>query len=429
MTNSGATPATGVVLTDAIPANTTYVANSVQMNGVAVTDPSPGVSPLTNGMGVVASGLTPPSPSSSGGTLAAGGTGIVTFKVQVNSGVASGTIISNQGSVATAQLPALLTDSDGNPTNGYQPTVIATGNAQQLSITKSAVVVGGGAALPGSVLEYTIQATNIGTVPATNVVLTDDLTPVLTQAAYVANSATMNGSSNEVSFTAPVITANYGTLAPGGSVVLRFRVTLNSNAASGSVVTNTAQASWDSPTQTANASTSVTVGGMPGSTTLNGFVWQDANFNNTLDSGELSLAGWAVDLYQDGHLVGTVNTAADGSYHFSGVTPNAGTTIQYELRFRAPGAGANTAMLGWCSSPLHQRHAAHFEHRRRCRRCSAGSEPSVNPQRRGVQLDRAYANSGRDTDHGSGIKHDAAGRQLLQRSGAAGPGHDEQRLL
>ncbi len=137
LTNSGATPATGVLLTDAIPVNTTYVANSVSMNGAAVADSGPGVSPLTSGMGVVSSGLTPPSPPSNGGTLAAGGTGVVTFRVQVNPAVASGTIISNQGSVATAQLPSLLTDADGNPTNGYQPTVIVVGDAQQLSITKS----------------------------------------------------------------------------------------------------------------------------------------------------------------------------------------------------------------------------------------------------------------------------------------------------
>src|SRR6266581_569973 len=156
------------------------------MNGAAVADPGTSVSPLASGMGI------------SGGTLAAGGTGVVTFKVQVNAGVASGTIISNQGSVATAQLPTLLTDSDGNPTNGYQPTVNTVGNAQQLSITKSAVVVGGSAALPGSVLEYTIQATNVGQVPATNVVMTDDLTPLLAQATYVDNSATMNGSTNGV---------------------------------------------------------------------------------------------------------------------------------------------------------------------------------------------------------------------------------------
>jgi uncharacterized repeat protein (TIGR01451 family) len=217
------------------------------------------------------------------------------------------------------------------------------------------MVVSGGAALPGSVLEYTIQATNVGQIPATNVVITDDLA-LLPQAAYVAGSATMNGSSNGVSFTSPVITANYGaiygTLNPGGSVVLRFRVTLNAALATGSVVTNTAQASWNTPTQTASASTSVTVGGIPGSGSLNGFVWQDANYNNTLDGGELASANWGVDLYENGRQVGTVSTGADGSYHFNGVTPNAGTAIQYELRFRAPGAGANTAMLGWCSSPF-----------------------------------------------------------------------------
>jgi large repetitive protein len=342
-TNSGGTQATGVVLSDAVPANTTYVANSVQMNGAAVADPASGVSPLANGMAV------------SGGTLAAGGTAVVTFRAQVNPGVATGTIISNQGSVATAQLPALLTDSDGNPTNGYQPTVIAVGNAQQLSITKSVAVVGGGAALPGSVLEYTIQASNIGQVPATGVVITDDLTPLLAQAAYVADSATMNGSANGVSFTAPVVTANYGAtygpLAPGGAVVVRLRVTLNGAAATGSIVTNTAQASWNSPPQTGNATTSVTVGGTPGSGTFSGMVWHDANFNKKQDGDEPAWGNWVVELYQNGRSVGTANTAADGSYRFSGVTPNAGTAIQYELRFRAPGAGVRTAMLGWCSSP------------------------------------------------------------------------------
>uniref|UniRef100_C6DZ14 Conserved repeat domain protein n=1 Tax=Geobacter sp. (strain M21) TaxID=443144 RepID=C6DZ14_GEOSM len=354
MTNSGATAATGLLLTDAIPANTSYVAGSVRLNGAAVADQGSGASPLTNGIGVVSSGLTPPSPPASAGTLAAGGTGVVTFRVQVDPAVASGTVISNQGSVATAELPLLATDSDGNPTNGYQPTVIAAGNAQSLSVTKNAVVVGGGAALPGSVLEYTIRATNVGQVPATGVVLTDDLTPLLPLAGYVANSAMMNGSKNGVSFGAPVLTANfgatYGTLAPGASVVLRFEVKLNSTVTGGSVINNLAQASWDTPTQVASAGTSVTVGGMPGSASLSGSVWQDANHDNTQDGGEMPAAGWAVELYQDGRVVGTAESAADGSYRFSGVAPNAGTEIRYELRFRAPGAGSSTALLGWCNS-------------------------------------------------------------------------------
>jgi uncharacterized repeat protein (TIGR01451 family) len=359
LTNSAATPATGVVLTDAVPANTTYVANSTTLNGSAVADPGAGVSYLANGMGVVSSGLTPPSPPSGGGTLAAHGTGTVTFDVQVNAGVPSGTIISNQGAVTATQLPPppLPTDSDGDPTNGYQPTVIVVGNAQQLSITKSYAVLGGGAPLPGSIVEYTVKATNIGTVAATGVVITDDLNPISAQVTYVSDSATMNGSTNGVSYASSVVTANYGTtygtLAPGGSVVLRFRVTLNSTLTSGTPVTNKAQVIWNSPTQTAEAS--VTFESGPQSGSLNGRVWQDANFNKSFDGPPEQVPGvsdWAVDVYRDSQLLGTVHPATDGTYQVNGLAPNAGTTSRYELRFRAPDASSNTAMLGWADSPV-----------------------------------------------------------------------------
>ena len=48
--NSGAIAATGVVLTDAVPANTTYVANSTLLNGSPVGQPDGGVSPLASGI-------------------------------------------------------------------------------------------------------------------------------------------------------------------------------------------------------------------------------------------------------------------------------------------------------------------------------------------------------------------------------------------
>jgi uncharacterized repeat protein (TIGR01451 family) len=200
LTNSAATPATGVVLTDAAPANTTYVANTTTLNGGAVADSSAGVSPLTNGMGVVSSGLPPSSPPSSSGTLAAHGTGTVTFDVQVNLGVLPGTIISNQGCIASNELPPQLTDADGSPANGYQPTVVVVGDAQLLSVTKEVAVVGGGTAQPGSQLEYAIRVTNIGSVPATQVVVTDNLGPPLgDQVTYVAGSGTLNGGAAGVS--------------------------------------------------------------------------------------------------------------------------------------------------------------------------------------------------------------------------------------
>ncbi len=353
ITNSGATAATGVVLTDAIPADTSYVADSVRLNQAAVADPAPGASPLADGIGVVSPGAAPPAPPASGGTLEAGGTGVVTFRVQVNPGVPSGTVISNQGSLSTRQLPALGTDADGNPANGQQPTLIAVGSAQRLSLTKSVAVVGGGAALPGSVLEYSVRATNIGTVPASGVTVTDDLAPLQGKAAYVADSAAMNGSRNGVSISLPVIAANYGAsygaLPPGESVVLRFRVKLDQGAASGSVVVNTALVGWNNPLQTESATASLAVGGMPGSASLGGTVWHDADFDGA-PGAEPLLSGWTAELYENGSLVGASLTGTDGSYRFSGVRPNLASGVQYEIRFRAPGAGARTAMLGWCRS-------------------------------------------------------------------------------
>jgi len=367
LTNTGATPATGVVLTDAVPQYTTYELGTATLNGIPVADPSG--SPLASGMAVSSSDLTPPLPAAGAGTLSPGESAVVTFDVQVNADVPSasvppGTLISNQGSVATAQLPTLLTDADGNSSNGYQPTVVVVGNAQQLSIIKSIIVVGGGAALPDSQLEYTIQITNIGMVTATNVMLTDAVPQYTT---YVPGTVTLNGipvadlpsgsplasgmAVSSSNLTPPLPAAGAGTLSPGSSAVVRFDVKINSNVATGTTVINTASVSWNSPDSPKDASASVNVGAIPGSASLNGLVWHDANFNKTLDGTEQVFADWAVDLYQNGRLLATVYTGIDGTYQINGLTPNDGTTMQYELRFRAPGASSNTAMMGWGDFP------------------------------------------------------------------------------
>ena len=358
VTNSGTTPATGVVLTDAVPQYTTYVPGSVTLNGISVAD-LPSGSPLASGMAVSSSNLTPPLPAAGAGTLSFGENAVVTFDVLVDPNVPSGsvpagTLISNQGSLATAKLPTLLTDADGNSSNGYQSTVVAVGDAQQLSIIKSIAVVGGGAALPDSQLEYTIQVTNVSMVPATNVVITDDLTPLAALVTYVAGSATMNGSPNGVSFTSPVLTATYGTaLDPGSSVIVRFDVKINSNVPAGTTLNNTARVSWDSPDSPKDATASVNAGAIPGNAALNGFVWHDANLNKLLDSGsETGLEHWSVELYRNQQLIGTQETDVNGAYHFSGLAPNEGTPDLYELRFRAAGAGTNTASMGQGDSPF-----------------------------------------------------------------------------
>ena len=88
------------------------------------------------------------------------------FDLRVNDGVAAGTVISNQATVRSVEVPILLTDGDGNPATGPEPTIVVVGNGQQLSITKQVAVVGGGPATAGGQLEYIVRVTNVSTVPA-----------------------------------------------------------------------------------------------------------------------------------------------------------------------------------------------------------------------------------------------------------------------
>jgi uncharacterized repeat protein (TIGR01451 family) len=352
--NSGKIPATGVVLTDAVPANTTYVANTTLLNGLPVGQPDGGVAPLASGIDISSSDLTPPLPGPGAGTISPGATAVLQYDLRVDLGTPAGTLIVNQAVVDSVEVPDLLTDGDGDPATGPEPTVVVVGAGQQLSITKQVSVVGGGPALPGATLEYVVTVVNIAAVPALNVVITDDLPAG--QLAYVPASGTMNGSATGVSFAGTTITADYaaayGALDPGGTVTLRFRAVLDPGLALGTVVTNTGVVAWNTPTQTASASVSIAVGGIPGVATLSGSVWHDADFDDVRDPGERVLAGWTVELHQGGLLLRSLPTDSNGDYRILGVPPNDGGGVPYELRFRAPGATATTALLGQTASPF-----------------------------------------------------------------------------
>jgi uncharacterized repeat protein (TIGR01451 family) len=353
--NSAAIPATAVVLRDAVPANTTYVANSTQLNGLPVRQPDGGVAPLIAGVDLSSSDLTPPLPGAGAGTISAGQSAVLQFDLRVNDGVPTGTLISNQAVVYSEELPNLLTDGDGNPATGPEPTVVVVGAGQQLAITKTVAVVGGGAALSGAQLEYVVTVTNIASVPAQYVVLTDDLNGSQTgYITYVDQSATLNGATAGVSIAGTTITADYGTqygpLAPGATVVLRFRALIAPNLAMGTSIVNTGVVTWNNPPQTASASVSIDIGGTPGAGALNGTAWHDADFDDVHDTNERYLEGWSVELYRDGDLVYTTQIDANGVYRISGVAPNYATGEALELRFVAPGAGAATALLGRAAS-------------------------------------------------------------------------------
>jgi uncharacterized repeat protein (TIGR01451 family) len=352
--NTGAVAATGVVIQDAVPTNTTYVADSTTLNGLPVGQPDAGVSPLAAGFPISSSDLTPPLPAPGAGTLTPGAAAVVEFELDVNAGVPGGTLITNQAVVATAELPDLPTDGDGNPATGPEPTVVVVGDGQQLSITKQVAVVGGGPALAGATLEYVVRAVNIGAVPAYAVAITDDLDAATPgYLTLVPGSATLNGASTGVTVLGSVITADYSPLAPGGAIVLRFRAVIDPGLAMGTTVTNTGVVTWNTPPQTASASVSVQVGGMPGVGILNGSAWHDADFDDAFDlPGERPLQGWIVEAYRNGVLVQSAQTDTGGAYRISGLAPTGAGPDLYELRFRAPDAGSNSAALGVAVSPF-----------------------------------------------------------------------------
>lgn len=352
--NNGNVPATGVRLVDVVPNDTTYVADTLTLNGLPVGQPDNGVFPLEAGVWISSQDLTPPVPGPNEGTLSPGQYATVQFDVRVNDATPRGTLIVNQATVTTAELATLLTDGDGNPATGPEPTVVVVGDAQQLAITKQVTVVGGGAAVAGATLEYVVTVQNIAAVPATGVYVTDNLDdPFPGYLLYVDGSALLNGSTGGVSVAGAVITANYGAqygdLAPGASFVLRFQAQIAPDLPIGTTVTNTATVTWNTD-QTASASVSIDVGGTPGSGVLAGTVWHDADFDDAVDPNERLLDGWTVELRRNGQLVHTALTDAAGAYRIAGVVPNYQTQDVYELTFRAPGAGAGTALLGLADS-------------------------------------------------------------------------------
>ena len=226
--------------------------------------------------------------------MSPGESATVTFDVMVNGSTPLGTLISNQGIVDSNELPVEPTDADGLDSNGDQPTVIAVGNAQVLSITKSVSVVGGGPAVAGGQLEYVVRVRNVGTVPAYDVEILDDLdTTIPDQMEYVPDTATLNGLSDGVVYISPTFTVDYagtyGLLQPGAVAEFRFRVMLNTSLVIGETVTNVAQVHWNAMTQMASSSVSIDIGAIPGVANLNGRVWHDSNFDDTYDSAESTL--------------------------------------------------------------------------------------------------------------------------------------------
>lgn len=190
--NTGNDAATGVVITDSVPAQTTFLAAS--------------------GGGAFAAGTV----TWNVGTVPAGATGNVSFTVQVDSPLADGTTIANN---------SYAVDSNETPPVSGPPVATTVTSAPALCIHKAA---GPNPVQAGDELTYLIVYGNTGTDTATNVVITDTV-PANTSFVSASDGGTESGG---------VVTWTIGNVLPGDRRSVRFVVRIDTPLPDGTVVDN-----------------------------------------------------------------------------------------------------------------------------------------------------------------------------------------------
>lgn len=227
--NTGQDPATLVVLTDDIPAHTTYVPGSLVVlsgpNAGAKTDAAgddQGNFDTINNRVIfrLGSGAN----ASSGGTLGVGVSTSIRFRVTVDAPTPNATVITNQaGLTYTGQ-----TLGGGFAGASSAPSLAVVSNPV-LAAPKTVLLLAdndfNGIPSPGDVLRYQVVVSNSGTGFATGVVLTD--TPDSNTTLVAASVTTSQGTIASGNAGTPPVTVNLGTIPNGGSATVTFDVTIN----------------------------------------------------------------------------------------------------------------------------------------------------------------------------------------------------------
>jgi len=209
---------TSVQFTDAIPANTTYVADSVSAPYGASLNATDPIS-----IGNI--------------TVPANGQAAISFKVRVVNPIPIGaTQISNQGGYTYGAVTA-FTDGDAQ-SEGAQPTVISVTAGPNFDTATKTVTYedldNNGAVSPGDRLTYRVVLPNSGNQDALAVAFADG---VPSNTAYVSSSAAVSGGT--VSYNGATKTLHWTvSVAAGSQATLDFKVTVNSGVKIRDVISN-----------------------------------------------------------------------------------------------------------------------------------------------------------------------------------------------
>ena len=225
VTNGGPSSASSVVVTDTLPAVTSFVSCA-----------------STGGGTCAGSGR---NRTVSFGSLASGTSATVTLVAKVAAGTANGTVIRN-----TARVQASSPADPSSANNSATVSVTVSNPSADLGVTKSASP---DPVLAGQNITYTVQLTNGGPSAASSVVVTDTL-PAVTSFVSCASTGggTCGGSGRNR-------TVSFGSLASGASATVTLVAKVTAGTANGTVIRNTARVKAASPGDASTGNNSATV--------------------------------------------------------------------------------------------------------------------------------------------------------------------------
>ena len=188
------------------------------------------------------------------GNLAPGDTATITYSVTVNN--------PDTGDKHLVNTVVSAVPGSTCPSGSTDPacTVTVTDLIPALTITKTANVA---SATPGSAVDYTITVADSGQTNYPGATVTDDLTGVLSAAAFNHDAAATTGT---VSYASPALTWT-GSLAPGDTATITYSVTINNPETGGTSLTNTvtsAAVGSSCPSGTSGGQCTVTTGVISG---------------------------------------------------------------------------------------------------------------------------------------------------------------------
>lgn len=200
--NTGDADATDAVITDVVPASTTYVAGSASCGGTCTVAYDAATHTVTWSLS----------------SIPANSNGAVSFAVTVDSDAADGTVIDNVGQLSSGTHKV--------PSNHVQHLVFVPSGDLQLrkSVDKTE-------AHAGDTLTYTLVAKATGNVTQHNVVVTDEVPDGTTFSSANCDSPCTASQSGGV------VTWQLGDMAAGSSQSMTFQVTVDGPAADGTILT------------------------------------------------------------------------------------------------------------------------------------------------------------------------------------------------